>query len=114
ARAGVLDDAASELSNRDLLGGADVEYVAGRTRLREEPRERSDDICDVAEAAHLAPVAVDRKRLARERLADEARHDHSVAPSLARAHGVEQAHDRDRQAALPPVGHRQELVDRLR
>ena len=68
----------------------------------------------MAEAARLAAVAVDGERLARERLADQARHDHAVAAGLARPDRVEEARDGDRQVALAPVGHRQKLVDRLR
>ena len=66
------------------------------------------------EAAPLGPVAVHGDRLLGERLVDEPRDHHPVAPGLARPDRVEQARDDRRQPALAPVGDRQELVERLR
>ena len=82
--------------------------------MLEQTQQGECDVTDVAEAARLAAVAVDGQRLARERLADEPRHHHAVASGLARPDRVEETHHGDRQVALAPVGHRQELVDRLR
>ena len=58
-------------------------------------------------------ITEDGNGLVTERLAYEARHDHTVAAGLARADGVEETHDGHRQSPLLPVGQREGLVDGL-
>ncbi len=73
----------------------------------------SHGVGHVAEAARLRAVAVDRQRLAGQRLLHEARDHHAVAAGLARADGVEQAKDRHRQPMLVVIRQRQELIHHL-
>ena len=68
----------------------------------------------MGETARLRAVAIDRDRLAAQRLADKTRHDHPVLPRLPRADRVEEAADRHRKLRLHPVGQREEFVHRLR
>src|SRR5215207_4275017 len=80
--AGVLDDPAGQLDDRDLRGGADVEDAADRAGALHQSQDPADGVVDVGEAARLAAVAVDRERPTFERLADERRNDHPVAAGL--------------------------------
>src|SRR3954453_7257980 len=91
ARAGGVADALRELPDRDLLRAAYGELVAIGVFSLHQSHHRLHDVADVAEAAALGAVAEDRDRLARQRLADEARDDHPVAPGLPRPDGVEEA-----------------------
>ena len=75
--------------------------------------QRADDVGDVLNAPRLRAVAEHRDRLAGERLPHEVRDHHAVLARLARADGVEEAHDDHRQLAFLPVGEREELVDGL-
>ena len=75
------------------------------------PSTSSDD---VAEAARLRAVAVDRERLAAQRLHDEVRDDAAVARPHARAVGVEDADDARVDAVVAVVRHRDRLGEALR
>ena len=88
------------VAHRDVDPGRDVHDLAGkRVDVRSDDRlDRLGVVVDVEPVAARVPVAVDRQRLARERLRDEAR-DHLLRV-LARPVVVERADDHDRQ----PVG----------
>ena len=68
-----------------------------------------DQVVDVAEGARLAAVAVDGDRLVRERLHDEVGDDAAVVRVHARAVGVEDARDLDRQLVLAVIVEEQGL-----
>ena len=68
-----------------------------------EAHQAVDQIVDVAERPRLAAVAVDRDRLARQRLDDEVGDDAAVVGVHARAVGVEDARDLDVDAVLAVV-----------
>ena len=68
----------------------------------------------VREAARLPAVAVDGEVLVGERLADEARHDHSVDARLPRADRVEEAGDDGVGVALTVVAEGDRLSESLR
>src|SRR5215216_866116 len=88
--AGALDDPPSELDDRDLRVGADVEHLADAVRMIDQLQQRLDGVRDVREAAALSAVAEDRQVLSAQRLTDEARQDHPVLVRLPRADAVEQ------------------------
>ena len=90
----------------DDLAGEHVD-VGGDDRL-----DRLGVVVDVEPVAGGVPVAVDRQRLARERLGDEAR-DHLLR-MLARSVVVEGAHDHDRQPVGDEVRVREPVASRLR
>src|SRR5262252_918704 len=56
----LLLDQLRQIENRDLVLRSDVEDLAVRGRGGDEPLERPDHVADVAEAARLGTVAVDR------------------------------------------------------
>ena len=68
-------------------------------------------VVHIAERAGLAAVAVDRDRLAGERLRDEVRHHAAVLRVHVRAVGVEDAHQPAVEALFAPVGHDQCLAE---
>jgi hypothetical protein len=72
------------------------------------------EIVDVAEAAGLAAVIVDRERLAREGLGGEVGEDPPITLSKARSIGVEDARDPDFDPSCSVVGHRERLGEPLR
>src|SRR3954470_12358862 len=100
--------------DRYLARRADVVDLAVRLLAPHQPDKRADHVLDVAEAAPLGAVAVDRYVLVGERLAHERRDHHPVAPRLARPDRVEEARDDGGLLALLPVGEREELVEHLR
>ena len=71
-------------------------------------------VVDVAERARLRAVAVDRERLAVDRLREEVRDDAAVGRPQPRAVRVEDAHDRGVEVVEPVVRHRQRLGEALR
>ena len=79
---------------------------------RDDRLDRLGVVVDVEPVAARVPVAVDRQRLARERLRDEAR-DHLLR-MLARAVVVERADDHDRQPVGDVVRVREPVAARLR
>ena len=74
-----------------------------------QPHEALDQVVDVAERARLRAVAVDRDRLAVQRLDDEVRHHAAVVGVHARAVGVEDARDLDVELVLAVVVEEQRL-----
>jgi len=93
----------SELADGELARVADVHRareVVGRVH---RPDHRFDEIVDVAKAAGLPAVAIERDVLAPQGLDDEVGHDPPVVGVHARAVGVEDAHNLDAQVVLPAV-----------
>ena len=76
--------------------------------------EAADEIVDVAEAARLRPVAEDRDRLLRQRLAQEGRDSTAVMRPHFRSEGVENTSDCRVDALLAQVRHRHRLGVALR
>ena len=89
--ADLFEDGAGEFQDRDLLGRADVHDRPERMRAVSQRQDGAHGVLDVAEAARLEAVAVDREALPVECLLHEAGDDHAVTPGLARADGVEEA-----------------------
>ena len=67
--------------------------------------EPGDQIVDILKAARLLPLAVDRQRLAFERLHDEIGHYPAVADAHARPVGVKNAHDPRVETVKPMIRH---------
>ena len=110
-RPGDLENEIGELGDRVLVGVADVHrpHVA-RLEQRELP---VDLVVDVAEAARLRAVAIEREGIAAKRLHDEVGDDTTVVGSHARPVGVERAHDADVELVGAVVGHRHGLGEAL-
>ena len=79
-----------------------------------QPHQRLHRIADVAETPGLRAFTENFQRFAFFRRSDEPGQHHAVAPGLARADGVEQPRDDDRQRFFPRIGQRQEFVGKLR
>ena len=79
----------------------------------EQGQEAPDLVVDVGERPRLGAVAVDRDRLARQRLGEEVRHRPPVVGPHARAVGVEDAHDAHVEAVVAVVRHRHRLGEAL-
>jgi hypothetical protein len=101
-----------QLGNRPFARIAEVHRpLLGRI---EHGHDAADEIVDVAEAAGLAPVAVNGQRVAVERLGDETRDHPAVVRAHARAVGVEDPQDSRVDAERPPISHRQRFGEPLR
>ena len=105
-------DAFGELQHGHLLGVAEV-HGSGEVG-DEQPPESLHEIVDVAQRARLAPVAVNRDRLAPQRLRDEGRHGATVVAAHPRPVRVEDARDRHRDGVDAVVRHRHGLGESLR
>ena len=111
-RLGDLAHELGELEHRVLVGIADVHRLDDvGVEQRDEP---AHFVVDVAERAGLRAVAVDRERLAVDRLREEVRDDAPVGRSQPRSVRVEDAHDRRVEVVEPVVRHRQRLGEPLR
>ncbi len=96
--------------DRHLARVADVDRLV-EIGLR-EAKDAVDQVGDVTEGTGLRAVAEDGEGSSSEGLADESRHDASVAQAHTRAVGVEDADDRvDPMIAV--VGHRDRLGERF-
>src|SRR2546430_17399457 len=73
-------DWSSDVCSSDLAVAPDVEYLTGHAGRRRAGGEqvRVYHVRDIHEIAGLAPIAVDRGRLTRERRGDEPRHHGGV------------------------------------
>ena len=98
-RARHLDDGLRELEHRHLVIGV-AEVDRQMLSAHREQKEAADQIVDVAERPRLRAVAVDRERLALERLVDEVHRRAAVVAAHARAVRVEDARDRGVDALL--------------
>src|SRR5690242_14485042 len=75
ARAGQVDDLIRKLGHGGLDRVADIDGAGDVVGRRHQADPALDEIVDIAEGARLAPIAVERDRIAPERLDDEIRHD---------------------------------------
>ncbi len=98
----------------DRRVAAHVVDAAGAAGVGQQRRHGPHDVAHVAEAARLAPVAVDLQGLARQGRGHEAGKDHAVVAHLPRPHDVEEPHDDDLEVVFLVMSQGQELVDRLR
>jgi hypothetical protein len=80
-------------ASSSIVNSPGLPMLTGPGRRCRAARGSRDLVVDVAEAAGLAAVAVDRQRLAAQRLHDEVRHHAPVVDLHARPVGVEDAHD---------------------
>ena len=112
--AGLVQDEARQVEDRDLLARPDVDDEPFRGGRRGEGTNRAHGVVDVEEAAPLRPVAVDGQRAPLAGRGDEARQHHAVATGLPGAHDVEEAHDRHGEQAGPVQRHGVGLAGRLR
>ena len=110
----LLDHQFGKFTHGDFLIGADIEDPAERSGPGQQLDEGWNDVLNMAKAAGLGSVAMDREGHTAERLGDEIRHDHSVLACLARSDRVEQASDDNGQPRLLVVGHGQKFIGRLR
>ncbi len=108
---GDRDPVSSSTSSRQLVDGvldrtADV-HRRGDRRV-EQGEEPADLVVDVGERPGLAAVAVDRQRLAAQRLHDQVRHRPPVVGTHPRPEGVEDPHDAHVEVVVAVVrrGHR--------
>src|SRR2546430_117607 len=92
-RARLCEHPLGQVEDGDLLGRADVEDLPDRGLAVEEGNEGPHRVVHMQEAARLRAIAIDRERLAGERLAHEPGEYHPVLAGLARAHRVAQAND---------------------
>src|SRR4029079_17007218 len=88
AAAGQAQDDLRQLEHRALFRVADVDRPVDVAF--HHPHEAVDRVLDVAEAARLLAVTVDRERIAAQRLDDEVADDTAVARRQARAGAVEE------------------------
>ncbi len=94
-----VDDRPSEVVERGLDVGSDVEHSTERVGRPRREQRAPHRVGDIGEAPSLAAVAVHGQGLPCERLAEEPRHHRPVAPGIeSGAVRVEVPHDRDRQA----------------
>src|ERR1044072_3870549 len=84
-------DFVRKFQHRDFVIAAYVVNLADGARVFSDSDERIHHVRNVRETARLRAVAKDRNVLACERLLNEVRNDHSVAPRLSGADCVEQA-----------------------
>src|SRR5581483_11787575 len=84
-------DQLGELADGPLVWVPEVEHLAGPARPEHGAHHALDEVGDVAERPGLAAVAVDRNRLADQRLADERRHDPPVVGVRVWAVAIEDA-----------------------
>ncbi len=97
------DDRLRQLPDRDLVRVAEVERAGRLVGLAHEAHDALDQIVDVAERAGLVALAVDRDRLAGQRLHDEVRHHAPVLRVHPGAVGVEDARHLDADLVLAQV-----------
>ena len=108
-RAGESLDDLGELQHRALVRIAQVEDPAGRFRRLRARDQTLDEIAHVAKATGLLAVAVDRHRVAPQRLGDEIRHQSTILRVRPRTVAVENTHDSRVDAVLADVHHREGL-----
>src|SRR5579884_379852 len=102
-RAGQSLNAPGELQNGDLRR---ISQIYGGSFVRfDQSAQAFHKIRDVAEAAGLAAVAEDGKRLALQRLIDQRRDHAAVAKLHAGAISIEDTCDMSRQTEFPVVSH---------
>ena len=88
-------------------------FTGSEKSVLEQADDAFDQVRDVAEAASLLALAVDRDRLAPERLLHEVGKDAAVVQAHPRAVGVEDAHDSRLDAVIAVIGHRDGLGEPL-
>lgn len=108
-RACQVDDGVGEFANGEFVGVAEVDRSRKIGSFIDHSQEALDEVVDVAEAARLLAVAVDRDRLTLQRLDDEIRHHAPVVGMHSRAIGVEDAHDLDVEFVLAVIVEEQRL-----
>ena len=111
-RSGDVENRLGELPYRILVRVADVHRIG--ISAHEQLKDPLDLVVHVAEAAGLAPVAIQRQRLARQRLDDEVRHDTPVMGAHSGTVRVEDPHDPGIDTVKAMVGHRQRFGESLR
>ena len=95
--AGELEHPAGHVEHRQLLGIAEIDRARSpRRRWPSSAISARDHVVDIAEGAGLPAVAVDRQRLAAQRLGDEVGDDPAVLLVHPRPVGVEDPGDLDR------------------
>ena len=102
-----------EAQDGDFGCGAHVENLAHSLGATRQGGDGSHCVVDMKKAAALIAIAVDRQGFAGQGLLDQTGDDHSIAPRLPRAYGIEQPKDNDRQAHLLVIRQGQKLVDGL-
>src|SRR5207248_8069138 len=106
-RARNLPDEVGELEHRELVRVADVDRFDDAGVV--QGKKPGDFVVHVAEGARLCAVAVDRQRLAFDRLDKEVRNDTTVGGTETRTVSVEDAHDARSRPEVPVIRHRQRL-----
>src|SRR5258705_5410165 len=97
-------DSPGQLEDGELVIAADIIYFAHSSRMFGEGDQRTDGIRHVGEAASLRAIAEYCYVLPGERLLNEIRNDHPVAPGLARSNCIEQSRNHRRHLLLLPIG----------
>ena len=103
ARTGQFNHHFSQFADRELRGIAEIYRTGESAGLVINANEPLDQVVDVTERAGLTAVAVDRDRLALQRLHDEIRDDTAVVGMHARAIGIEDPGDFDFEFVLAAI-----------
>ena len=99
----------SQLQDGDLVRVAEIDRSGDLVGRGHQPQQPFDEVVDEAERARLAAAAVDRDRLALERLDDEVGDHAAVLRLHVGAVGVEDPRHPDRHAVLAVVVEEQGL-----
>ena len=106
-------NAVDKFENRHLFRVAQVEHVPGQSLIGGAAIDALDQIVHETKASRLPSVTVHGERNARQRSADELRHDTAVIDAHARPVGVEDPDDARIETVRAVVRHRHGLGEAL-
>src|SRR6266702_2275165 len=107
-----VPDSGGELDHGDLVVGPEVDGLG--VIGSQQANDALDEVVDVAEAAGLRPVPIDRERLVAQRLRQKVWDGPPIIDTHPRAVGVEDADDAGLHAVGPVISHGEGLAGALR